>query len=140
MKKALLAFFVLFPALAVSAQLTDWIPEDFMGEWELQLLFEVNENIANEENVPDYTWFDTINISFNGDGTAEMMSSEGDAVSVQWFAGDFVLTITFPDDGDFQYVATYQYVAYDYETVIVAMYDMFAAPRVGIMKRLVMAY
>ena len=139
-KRVLIVLFILIPAVLMHAQAYSFSPEDFWGEWEVQMLFEINSGVMSSDGAPDYTLYDYFTITFMGDGKAIIQRDGSGSTELSWYADDFVLTLLYPDDGDFQYTAFYQYAAADFGTVAVALYDMFFEPRVGIMKRLSMAF
>ena len=139
-KNVLVIFFMLLFAMGIHAQSFSWNPEDFLGEWEVRMLFEVNDGVAGADGVPDYTYFDLFTIMFMSDETAIIQRDGAPELDVRWYADDFVLTVLYPDDGDFQYTAFYQYSAVDFGTIVIALYDIFQAPRVGIMKRMSIAF
>jgi hypothetical protein len=121
------------------AEPIEWDSDDFLGEWNLELLFEVTDAVMGADGPADFTFYDAVGITFFDDRKALIRKPDGGETEVSWSSNDFVLRIAFPWDGAFQYVATYQYVAIEFGTIIVTLYDMFQNPRVGIMRRTAMA-
>ena len=141
MPKTLLIFaFVTLPVFTIFAEPYDFYPEDFRGEWSVEILFEIPPEGVDSNSEFEESIFDTMTFSFLGEGKAVLRSGDGDELAVTWSANEYVLTIEFPADGDFQYVANYRYAALDFGTVIITMFDLFNYPQVGIMNRTAVAF
>ena len=136
MKKiALLAILVFISIPRVFAEPYDWEPDYFLGEWEIELLFEVTDSVTGSDGPADFTVFNMLKVAFSHDGKAIVTESDGAESEVSWSSDGFVLTLAYPWDGAFQYVANYQHVAIDFDTIIITLYDIFQNPRVGVMRR-----
>lgn len=132
----ILPFVWTLTAFTAAAQPHEWSPEQFRGEWEMQLFFDIDPSGGIPSERPHYEYYGTVVFSFRDDGTALLAGQEAEAITVTWQANDYLLTIGYPDDGDFQYTETYQFVAVDEETLFIVRYSIFDGPTTGMMKRL----
>ena len=123
----------------VPAQEPEFTYEDLLGEWEIVELFYVDEAAVYDSEYSGLFPIHFCTIQFFSDGTAVIIGKDGRETMVECSVRNGVFVLAYPEEGDFQYTANYQFRAADFSTIVFVLHDMFQAPRAGIMRRLTLA-
>jgi hypothetical protein len=107
---------------------------DLAGEWEVQILLEVDPEVISAEEPGDLAYRETFVIAFSPGGRALISPEAGNPQEVSWEERGNLFVLTYPDDGDFQYTAFYHFSVVDFGTLVFVLHDIFGS-RVGIMSR-----